>query len=176
MRRNNRSVWTNLGTVALLLAVILLFNNIRSVFNTPGWQEWGFFNVLFDTHFTNIPPFLSYLIVFGPFPLLVLGIVFLVVGRGKDKEKAAAAAQQQAFLQQPYGQAGAQPGAPVQPGQPYGQAPVQAAEMQVSWEQQGQAPQQPGQAPETRTAGEQTPGQQNGQQGNPPYGQIPPLS
>ncbi|MGO1769416.1 MAG: hypothetical protein ACTHZX_05650 [Microbacterium sp.] len=151
VQQNNRHFLTNLGSVFIVLAVVLIIRNVISVFNTPGWQE-AFFFLLLSPNFVGMPVWVGVLLIYGPIPLIALGIVFVVIGRNKDKEKAAQLAAQ---AQQQYG--GWPQGQPAPQGQPVPQAP------------QGQpAPQGQGDPYATPQ-----PGQQPGQ---PPHGQVPPLS
>ncbi|MGO1412243.1 hypothetical protein [Microbacterium sp.] len=139
-QKSNSNILTNIGVILIAIAVILLVRNIASVFNTLGEPGWplGFVDTFFYPHFDGLPDWLGMLQIYGPFPLLLIGIPLLVVGRKKDKQKAAELAAQ---AQQQYGQT------------------------------DGYA--QPGQTPQANPY--EQPGQQP-QQGQPPHGQVPPLS
>lgn len=156
-RKSNRSVMTNIGSVLVVIAVILIIRNVFSTIKTvtqPGWP-YGFFDTLLFAGYDGLGEW-SYLINFVPIPLLVIGIPLMIVGARKDKAKAAALAAQAA---QAYGQPGQQAG--------YGQAPSAQAQGAGAY---GQAPAAaPGQAPGQAAAPAQN-------QGQPPYGQVPPLS
>ncbi|WP_119696027.1 hypothetical protein [Microbacterium halotolerans] len=138
-QKSNSSILTNIGVILIAIAVILLVRNIASVIQTIGMSNLQLFlPVFFDTRFEGLPEWLGVLQVYGPFPLLLIGIPLLIAGRGKDKQKAAelAAQVQQQYGQAPqadgYAQSGQVPQANpyVQPGQqshqtqpPHGQVP-----------------------------------------------------
>lgn len=147
-QQNNRHFLTNLGGVLIALGVVLIVRNVISVFNTPGWQD-AFFQLLLSPNFVGMPLWLGIVLIYGPIPLIGFGIAFLVIGRNKDKEKAA---QLAANAQQQYGNWQEQNGTA-----PQGQAPGQGAQYAPQEGQQQGQPVQP-------------------QQGQPPHGQVPPLS
>lgn len=133
MARKDRNAWTSAGGVAIAIAVVLVIRNVSSVLNTPGWER-DVVGVFFDTRFENMPQIIGILLVWGPFLLLPVGIVLLLIGRSRDKTAAAAADQPQHLSPQGW--------APQGQPQPYPPQPY-AAPQQPYAAPQPYAPQQP---------------------------------